>query len=83
MPSPRAPSRSRAATSPGALVGALWDRPVYVRKIGRDAVHARDPDLLRALLEGDALITALEGETWMGHASPSVPGAPRPPSGAI
>jgi hypothetical protein len=58
------------------LAGAVWERPMHLRRIGRDVLHARDPALLGALMESDALITALEGETWMGHQSAPVPGPP-------
>ena len=57
------------------LAGAVWERPMYLRRIGRDVLHARDPELLATLLQGDALVTALEGETWMGHQSDPVPHA--------
>jgi hypothetical protein len=57
------------------LAGAVWERPMLLRRIGRDVVHARDPELLRALMGAEALVTALEGETWMGHQSTPVPRA--------
>lgn len=70
------------------IAGAVWERPMHLRPIGRDVLHARDPELHRTLMEGNALITALEGETWMGHQSEPVPHSEqvehdRPPTPAI
>ena len=51
--------------------------PALVRRIpGADATYARDPQLMERSCGATPLITALAGETWMGHASPSVPHPP-------
>lgn len=57
------------------LAGAVWERPIFLRAIAKDVVHARDADALGTILGGRALITALEGEDWMGHQSTPVPPA--------
>jgi hypothetical protein len=75
-----ADAESRAAVAVAGrlephLAGAVWERPMHLRRVGRDVLHARDPEFLGTLTDGNALITALEGETWMGHQSEPVPHA--------
>jgi hypothetical protein len=49
------------------LVEALASRRCLFRFNGAALVHARDPDVVRALAAGEALLTRMEGEWWMGH----------------
>jgi hypothetical protein len=50
------------------LVPALWqDGSVLRYGAGAALAHSRNPEILRALRDGSALMTRLEGEWWMGH----------------
>jgi hypothetical protein len=49
------------------LFEPLWRRGCIIRHDARALVHSRDPELLGALTAGDALLTRMEGEWWMGH----------------
>jgi hypothetical protein len=64
---------SRGGT--GALNGRL-ETELYEPLVGRRCVlrygprvlaHSRDPELLAALTLGQAFVTRLDGEWWMGH----------------
>jgi hypothetical protein len=50
------------------FIGALSDRYCFFRRESAGPtmlVHARHPDLLQAILRGDAFLTRLEGEWWI------------------
>jgi hypothetical protein len=49
------------------LVEALGSRRCFFRFNGAALVHARDPEIVRAIDAGEALLTRMEGEWWMGH----------------
>jgi hypothetical protein len=49
------------------LLPFLRDRRCLLHPSEWALVHGRDPELLRALAFGHALLTRLEGEWWMGH----------------
>jgi hypothetical protein len=49
------------------LLPLLRDGRSFLRRSEWALVHARDPALLSALAFGQALLTRLEGEWWMGH----------------
>jgi hypothetical protein len=49
------------------LVDALGRRRCLLRYNGGALVHSRDPEILRAIASGEALLTRLDGEWWMGH----------------
>jgi hypothetical protein len=49
------------------LVEALGSRRCVFRFNGAALVHARDPEVIRAINAGEALLTRMEGEWWMGH----------------
>ena len=49
------------------LVDALGRRRCVFRYNGGALVHSRDPEILRAIAAGEALLTRLDGEWWMGH----------------
>jgi hypothetical protein len=49
------------------LLPALWERPCLLLRETRDLVHTRDPALLDAIRLGDAVVTPMDGEAWMGH----------------
>jgi hypothetical protein len=50
-----------------SLVDALARRRCVLRYNGAALVHSRHPEILRALGAGEALLTRLDGEWWMGH----------------
>jgi hypothetical protein len=49
------------------LVYPLSERTPVLRYATGALVHSHDPELLRAIRVGDALLTRMEGEWWMGH----------------
>ena len=49
------------------LVNALWKTSPILRQGTGALVHSRIPELVRAIRCGQALMTRLEGEWWMGH----------------
>ncbi len=49
------------------LLEALGSRRCFFRFNGAALVHAHDPDVVRAIAAGEALLTRMEGEWWMGH----------------
>jgi hypothetical protein len=49
------------------LLEALGSRRCVFRFNGAALVHARDPEVVRAIATGEALLTRMEGEWWMGH----------------
>lgn len=64
--------RGRAAVLHGRLepklVDPLAQRACFFQAIGsKMLIHARHPDILNAVMAGRALLSRLEGETWMGY----------------
>jgi hypothetical protein len=52
----------------GHVKRALSERRCLLHQAGYLAlIHAREPDVLHAVQAGQALLTRLEGEWWMGH----------------
>ena len=49
------------------LLAAIRERPCLVRRTEWALVAAADPAVLAAIAYGDALLTRLDGEWWMGH----------------
>ena len=49
------------------VADALAGRRFVLRHTGEALVHARDAELGRSILAGDAWLTRLEGEYWMAH----------------
>jgi hypothetical protein len=49
------------------LLPALWERPCLLLRETRDLAHSHDPALLDAIRLGDALLSPMDGEAWMGH----------------
>ena len=58
------------------LLEAIGRRRCLLRFTGEALIHARDPLVLGAALTRSALLTRLEGEWWMGHASLPFVGTP-------
>jgi hypothetical protein len=53
------------------LVDAVLDRRCIIRRTSRVLVHAKSPDVTRAVLAGEAFLTRLDGEWWMApHLDP-------------
>jgi hypothetical protein len=51
------------------LFEALWQRwrRCFLHLSGNFLVHSRDPEVLNPILTGQAMITRMDGERWMGH----------------
>jgi hypothetical protein len=49
------------------LLSALWGRRCMLRFGTGALVHSRSPEVLQAIRSGQALLTRLDGEWWMGH----------------
>lgn len=49
------------------LLSALWGRRCMLRFGTGALVHSRSPEILQAIRSGQALLTRLDGEWWMGH----------------
>ena len=63
------------------LVDAVTDRHCIIRRTSKVLVHAKDPEIARAVLAGEAFLTRLDGEWWMApHLDPfdRVPQGPTP-----
>ena len=63
------------------LVDAVSDRRCIIRRTSKVLVHAKDPEITRAVLAGESFLTRLDGEWWMApHLDPfdRVPQAPVP-----
>lgn len=63
------------------LVDAVSDRRCIIRRTSKVLVHAKDPEIARAVLAGESFLTRLDGEWWMApHLDPfdHVPQGPTP-----
>jgi hypothetical protein len=49
------------------LLEAVGARQCILRYNGGALIHARDRELIGAVAAGDALLTRMDGELWMGH----------------
>jgi hypothetical protein len=49
------------------LLAALWGRRCVLRDSEDALAHSRSPEILAAIRGGQALLTRMEGEWWMGH----------------
>jgi hypothetical protein len=49
------------------LLPELWGRRCVLRFSEGALAHSRSPEILRALRAGEALLTRMDGEWWMGH----------------
>jgi GNAT superfamily N-acetyltransferase len=54
------------------LLAALGSRQCLFRYVGGALMHSRHPELRATVAEGDALLTRLDGEWWMGHFAPEL-----------
>ena len=63
--------RSGSAVLTGQLEPALFEsltkRRCFLHLSGNFLFHSRSPDIANAILLGQAMLTRLEGERWMGH----------------
>jgi hypothetical protein len=50
-----------------SLFESLTKRRCFLHLSGNFMFHSRNPDIANAILAGQAMITRLEGERWMGH----------------
>jgi hypothetical protein len=64
-------SRSQTVALEGRLEPTLYEplsgRRCLLRYGSRVLAHSRDPALLEAVLRGQAFLTRMDGEWWMGH----------------
>jgi hypothetical protein len=54
------------------LLAGLGSRQCIFRYVGGALVHSRDAAVRAAVGQGDALLTRLDGEWWMGHFAPEL-----------
>jgi hypothetical protein len=63
--------RSGSAILTGQMEPLLFEpltkRRCFLHLSGNFMFHSRNPDIANAILTGQAMITRLEGERWMGH----------------
>jgi hypothetical protein len=57
------------------LLAPVSQRHAHLTYVGGTLVHARDPEIVRAVAEGEVLLTRLDSEWWMGN-EPALTGAP-------
>jgi GNAT superfamily N-acetyltransferase len=63
------------------LLEPLGRRRCILRYEGGSLVHTQTPAILNAIAYGDALLTRMDGEWWMGHHLEALDAAPPPPMG--
>lgn len=56
------------------LLDPVSERRSFLQYVGGSLVHSKDPEIIGALAEGDALLTRLDSEWWMGN-EPALTGA--------